>query len=92
MLAGLGAGAAVQAFATVDGERLESQDFQVPAQGGVVLMLRRAATSLQQQQMAQDAVPGTVALGGQSRTIVQFEDEALQVYYLLDFVNATPRP
>ena len=37
-------------------------------------------------------MPGTVTLGGQSRIITQFEDETLQVYYLLDFVNATATP
>ncbi len=91
VLAGLGAGAAVQAFATVDGERLQSQEFQVPAQGGVVLMLV-ASDKTAQQQMAKDAVPGTVVLGSQSRAIVQFEDEVLQVFYLLDIVNASAAP
>jgi hypothetical protein len=38
--------------------------------------------------MAKDAIPGTVVLGNQSRAIVQFEDEEIQVYYLLDIVNA----
>src|SRR6476660_2769718 len=36
---GLAAGAVVKAVAVVDGERLESQEFPVPAESGVVLML-----------------------------------------------------
>src|SRR5262245_32654309 len=35
----LPAGAKVQAVAVVDGERLESQEFAAPAQGGIRLML-----------------------------------------------------
>jgi hypothetical protein len=91
VLSGLAAGAAVQAAATVDGERLESQQFQVPGQGGVVLMLV-ASDKTAQQQMAKEAVPGTVVLGNQSRAIVQFEDDTIQVYYLLDIVNAAAVP
>jgi hypothetical protein len=86
VLSGLAAGATVQAAATVDGERLQSQEFQVPAQGGVVLMLV-ATDKTAQQQMAKEAVPGTVVLGSQSRVVVQFQDEVLQVYYVLDIVN-----
>ena len=91
VLSGLSAGATVQATATVDGERLDSQEFQVPAQGGVVLMLV-ATDKTAQQQMAKEAVPGTVVLGNQSRAIVQFEDEVIQVYYLLDIVNGGSAP
>jgi hypothetical protein len=91
VVSGLAPGTSVQASATVDGERVQSQEFQVPAQGGVVLMLV-ATDKTAQQQMARDAVPGTVVLGGQSRAIVQFEDEVLQVYYLLDLVNNAGAP
>jgi hypothetical protein len=91
VLSGLAAGAMVQASATVDGERVESQEFQVPQQGGIVLMLVASDKSAQQQ-LARDAVPGTVVLGNQSRAVVQFEDEVLQVYFLIDLVNAGAAP
>jgi hypothetical protein len=91
VVSGLSAGAAIQATATVDGERLQSQEFQVPQQGGMVLMLV-ASDKTAQQQMAKDAVPGTVVLGNQSRVIIQFEDEVLQVFYLLDIVNGGAAP
>lgn len=88
---GLRAGATVRAEATLDGERLESQEFQVPQQGGVVLMLV-ASDKTAQQQMAKDAVPGTVVLGSQSRAVLEFDDEVLQVFYLLDIVNNGSAP
>ena len=91
VLAGISAGATVQASASVDGERLQSQEFQLPAQGGMVLMLV-ASDKTAQQQLAKDAVAGTVVLGNQSRAIVQFEDEVIQVYYLLDIVNSAAVP
>jgi hypothetical protein len=91
VVSGLAPGVTVQAFATVDGERLESQVFEVPAQGGTVLMLV-ATDKTVQQQMAREAVPGTVTLGGQTRVILQFDDEVLQAFYLLDIVNSGSAP
>jgi hypothetical protein len=91
VVSGLAAGATVQATAIVDGERLESQPFQASAQSGTVLMLV-ASEKTAQQQMAKDAVAGTVVLGNQSRMVIQFDDEVLQVFYLLDIVNGGPAP
>ena len=88
---GLAAGASVQASATVDGEKLDSQVFQMPAQGGVVLMLV-ASDKTAAEQMSKAAVPGTVRLAGQSRIIMEFQDEELQVFYLFDLVNDAPTP
>jgi len=88
---GLAPGSSVRVLATVAGERIESQEFQLPAESGVVLLLV-AADKTAAQQMEKSAVAGTVTIGGQSRVITQFEDEALQVYYLFDFVNATQAP
>jgi hypothetical protein len=91
IVSGLAPGTGVRAEATVDGERLESQEFQVPQQGGVVLMLV-ATDKTAQQRMAMEAVPGTVVLGSQSRAVLQFDDEVLQVFYLLDIVNNGSAP
>ncbi|MFB3855332.1 MAG: hypothetical protein ACE148_16145 [Vicinamibacterales bacterium] len=38
---------------------------------------------------ARPAVPGAIVLGGQSRVIVEFDDDVVEVYYLMDFVNGT---
>jgi hypothetical protein len=91
VLSGLAAGSAVHVVATVEGERLDSQDFDVAAQGGIVLMLVASDTTAAEQ-MAKAAVPGTVTIGGQSRVITQFEEEVLQVYYLFDIMNGSPAP
>ncbi len=91
VVSGLAPGVTVHVLTTVDGERLDSQDFQAPAEGGVLLLLvatdRKGAT-----EMAANAVAGTVTIGGQSRIVTQFEEEVLQVYYVLDIVNASREP
>jgi hypothetical protein len=91
VIRGVAGGATVHVVATVDGERLDSQDFQMPSDSGIVLMLVATDRSAAEQ-MAKAAVAGTVTLGGQSRIITQFEDERLQVYYLFDVVNAGSAP
>lgn len=90
---GLPAGATVKAVSVVDGELLESQEFPVPAKGGVRLLLvatdKSAAAALP---VSQEPIAGTVVLGGQSRIVVEPGDEALAVYYLLDFSNTARAP
>jgi hypothetical protein len=91
VVSGLAPGSLVRAVATVNGERVESQDFEVPAGQGVLLLLVAAGQSAAEA-LAKRAVPGEVTFGGQSRVVTQFEDEVLQVYYLLDVVNASAEP
>jgi hypothetical protein len=91
VLSGIVGGAAVKASATVDGEVLESQMFQMPEQGGVVLMLV-ASDKGAAEQMQKTAVPGTVRIGGQSRIITEFQDEELEVFYLFELVNSGSAP
>jgi hypothetical protein len=86
VLSGVAPGATVHVLATVDGARLDSQDFQAPPDAGVLLLLV-AADKQGASEMAGLAVAGTVTLGGQSRIVTQFEEEVLQVYYLFDIVN-----
>ena len=71
---GLAPGTRVKASTTVDGERLESQEFAVPAAGGVRLMLvatdpgasETAAPAERPPALPQaPAQPGTVVLGDQ---------------------------
>jgi hypothetical protein len=91
VVAGLPSGAPVRVMATLNGERLESQDFEVAPTGGMVLMLV-ATDATAAVQMAKAAVAGTVVIGGESRVITQFEEEVLQVYYLFDLVNGSQAP
>ncbi len=90
---GLPSGATAKTLAVVDGERLESQEFPVPAQGGIRLMLvatdKNAAPATSP---AAEPVSGQVVIGGDSRIIVEPGDEAVEVYYLLDIMNTARVP
>ena len=90
---GLPAGEA-RAETTVDGERLESQPFQVPAVGGLRLILVSGLAAAAERRKREEAeaaqapaVKGTVVFGGNSRVLMQIADDELQVFYLLDVVN-----
>ena len=90
---GLPRGQTLKAVAVVDGERLESEEFPVPEQGGIRLML--VATDKSKPPAAElnaPSVRGEVVIGGQSRIIVEPGDEALSVYYILDIVNNQRAP
>jgi hypothetical protein len=84
-----------RAAATVDGEALQSDPFTIPGRGGLRVILvagiakaaeRKAAEAAQA--TAAPPVKGTVVFGGNSRVLVQFADDALQVYYVLEVVNS----
>ena len=88
---GLTPGATLKAVAVVDGERLESQEFPAPAQGGIRLLL--VATDRSKPQTAPSAaVAGPVVLGNQSRIVFQPGDEAVRVDYMLHIVNGGAAP
>jgi hypothetical protein len=88
---GLIPGTRVKASATVNGERLDSQEFAVPSTGGMRLAL--VATDAEAQKMAQaPARPGTVAFGPQSRFVFELGDEALNIFMLLDVANPAKTP
>ena len=100
---GLAPGTRVKAMTVVDGERLESQQFDVPATGGIRLMLVAAApagapapagASAPAQRPAENvpAGPGSVSLGGQTRFVFEMGDEALTGFYILQIANATGTP
>jgi hypothetical protein len=87
-------GTPVKFVAVVDGERLESQEFAVQPQGGVRLLLV-ATDPDAAQKAAEPAVPavkGFVAVGGESRIIVEPGEDAVTVYYVLDIVNGASAP
>jgi hypothetical protein len=89
----LPAGATLKAVAVVDGERLESQEFPAPAQGGIRLMLVATDKSAGSgAEATAPAVTGQVVLGGQSRIIIEPGEETVSIYYLLDIVNNAATP
>jgi hypothetical protein len=90
---GLPAGEA-RAEAVVDGEALQSQPFAVPTSGGlrVILVagLAKAAERKKQEEaaaLAAPAIKGVVSLGSDSRIVMEFNNDTLFAFYLLDIVN-----
>ena len=84
---------------TVDGELLTSQEFPVPAKGGVRVALiagiQRAADAEKAAAAAaakEPARPGVVEFGSESRIIFEFQDDTLTVFYLLEVVNNARTP
>ncbi len=103
LFSGVPAGSTVHAVAVVRDERRESQPFEVPAQGGIRTILVFSETSGASPGAAAPAagVPpaagatsGTAALsiGGSSRVAAEFNDDTLQVFYLLEIVNHGQTP
>jgi hypothetical protein len=92
--AGLPAGARVQVRAAIGGEVLASQEFSVPGQGGIRVML--VATPLEPIAPATspDAPPqpGAIALGPDSRLVIELGESALSVFVLLSAVNTARTP
>ena len=86
--------AEARAEATVGDEMLESVPFQVPAAGGlrVILVagLTEAAERRAREQAEEQAAPpvsGSVVIGTTSRILIEFRDDTLQAFYVLDIVN-----
>ena len=82
-------------FATVvDGERIESQEFPAQSAGGVRLLLVATDPNAKPLAAAPDvpAVAGTVTIGGESRIIVETDEETVTIYYILDIVNGASVP
>jgi hypothetical protein len=94
---GVTPGTRVRASTTIDGEKIESQEFDVPSAGGIRLML--VATDREpgkrpegDRGAAQSAVPGAVALGQESRFVIEVGDDGLNVFNILQLVNSTQTP
>jgi hypothetical protein len=88
-------GADARAEVTVDGETLQSQPFNVPTSGGLRVILvagiAKAAERKKQEEAAAAAAPavkGTVVFGPNTRTLIQFSDDRLEVFYVLEIVNS----
>lgn len=95
---GLAPGLRVKAIATVNGERLESQEIEVPSAGGVRValvatdpdMARRAEEDKKLAQMP--AQSGLVVLGDQTRFVFEIGDEGLNVFNIVEIVNTARTP
>jgi hypothetical protein len=96
---GLRAGVQVQATTTVDGEVLTSQQFEVPNAGGVrVALIAGIAAAKAAEKQAADAAakeparPGVVEIGPESRIIIEYQDDNLTLFYLLEVINNARTP
>lgn len=96
---GLKPGTMVTAETVVDGETLTSQTFPVPGDSGVRVALVAGLGAVAAREKAaadegarQPARQGVVVFGGESRVILEFQDDNLQVFYLLDIVNSARTP
>ena len=95
---GLTPGARIKAVTEVNGERLESQEIEVPSAGGVRVML--VATDPEASKRAEEdrrlaqtpAQPGIVALGEQSRFVFELGEEGLNVFNIIQIVNTARTP
>jgi hypothetical protein len=90
-------GSHVKMAVTVGSEKIESQEFDVPSQGGtrVMLVATDAATearAAEDKKLAEEApVKGTVVLGDQSRFVIEVGDDTLNVFNLMQIVNTARR-
>jgi hypothetical protein len=96
---GLNAGDKVQATAIVDGETLTSQEFAMPGNGGIrIALISGIAAAKAAEKAAADAAakqparPGVVEIGSESRIILEYQDDNLTVFYLLEIVNNARTP
>jgi hypothetical protein len=97
-------GARVHATAVIDGERLESAPFEVPATGGVRTILVAGlglgtggtapapAPTPAPGQSAPAAGMAGLSFGDNTRFAVEFQDDTIAVFYLLEIVNNTAAP
>jgi hypothetical protein len=79
----------------VDGERIESQTFNTPPDAGVRLVLVAGAAAGAGAATASPmpaAGPGEVVFGGDSRIQIEFDDDTMEVFYLLNLVNPSSAP
>jgi len=87
--------AEARAQATVNGEQLVSDPFTIPSSGGlrVILVagLKEAASRTAKEAAEAAAAPpvsGTVAFGPNTRVLMEFRDDILQLFYVLEIINS----
>jgi hypothetical protein len=91
--------AELRAEATVDGEALVSEPFRVPSSGGLRVILIAGIAQAAERRKAEEAaalaappVKGVISLGGDTRIVAEFQNDALFVFYQLDIVNTARAP
>jgi hypothetical protein len=92
---GLQPGIRVRVATMVGAEQLESQEFTIPANGGVRIALVATDSTTQPPAGSGSQAPaqiGTVVLGQQSRFIFEMGDEALNSFAVLEIVNSATAP
>ena len=97
---GLKKGSRLRASAVVGTERLESQEITIGDSAVRFVLVASGAGSPATQSStaapvpppAGPVAPGRVTIGPQSRIVVDYSDERLNVYYALQIVNASPSP
>ena len=92
VFSGLQPGTSVHAMAEVDGQRIESQSFNVPPDAGVRIVLVAGAGGPAPASPMPSAAPGEVVFAGDSRIQIEFDDDTLEVFYLFDLVNPSTAP
>lgn len=87
-------GEEARAETTVDGEKLESQPFRVPTAGGLrVILVAGIARAAERKKLeeaaaaAGPAVKGVVVFGANTRVLMQFREDTLEIYYVLEILN-----
>jgi hypothetical protein len=102
--AGLTPGSRVHAIALVEGERLESQPFDVPRDGGVRSILVAGLglgaagaapappASAAPSSGARAPASGDLSFGDNTRFAIEFQDDTITVFYLLDLINSGAAP
>lgn len=97
VVSGLKPGTKVRVVTVVDGERIESQEMTIGNTGYRVVLVatdpeavKRAAED--KALAAGPAVRGVVVLGPESRVIAEFNDDRLNIYYVLDVLNTARTP
>jgi hypothetical protein len=94
---GLQPGTRVKASTTVDGERIDSQEFAVPVTGGIRVALVATGAQAQKPEGTPNlatgpAQIGTVSLSDRSRFVFEMGDEALNCFGFMEIVNAAAVP
>lgn len=88
---GLPAGARVRARATVGDEVLETQEATVGTTG-IRFMLAAGLKGAGSATSGRPAVPGSVFIGANSRIVLDYSNELLNVYYVIQVVNPSADP
>lgn len=89
---GIRAGATVRAVATVGTERLESDPATIGTSGIRFVLVAGLAGVPAPAAPSVTAVPGIVTLGPDSRVVVEFANERLNVFYMVQVINAGTAP